>query len=160
MAWAICGSRPYWSPITAPMRATAGCGSMALSATSSSDLREVTHVQQSSFQGQARLVQAARVRPIHHRNGGESWQEAYWPAAASPRVRAPRPSLTATLARLAEQKRRARERFRVVAGDWPNPTEALRQVDAWRADCEAEIREQKAVLARLLARREGRRKAG
>jgi hypothetical protein len=76
----------------------------------------------------------------------------------------PRHSLTSTLARLAElraeRKRRAAERFRVVAGDWPNRTEALRQVDAWRAECEAEIRETKATLARLLARPDAKRKAG
>ena len=76
----------------------------------------------------------------------------------------PRPSLTSTLARLAElraeHKRRAAERFRVVAGDWPNRVEALRQVDLWRAECEAEIRETKVVLAKLLARRDARRRAG
>ena len=75
----------------------------------------------------------------------------------------PRPSLTAALARLAElrdeRKRRARDRFKVVAGDWPNRTDALRQVDAWRAECDEEIRQTK-LVARLIAGREAKRKAG
>jgi hypothetical protein len=74
----------------------------------------------------------------------------------------PRP-LTAALARLAElrdeRKRRARDRFKVVAGDWPNRTDALRQVDAWRAEVDEEIRQTKALVAQLMAKRDDPRVA-
>jgi hypothetical protein len=68
-----------------------------------------------------------------------------------------RPSLTSALARLAElrdeRKRRARDRFRVVAADWEDRAELIRHVDE-------EVRQTKALIARLMAKRDAKRKAG
>ena len=76
----------------------------------------------------------------------------------------PRPSLTAALARLAElrdeRKRRARDRFKVVVGDFEDRAATIRQVDAWRAEVDEEIRRTKAEIARLMAKRDAMRKAG
>jgi len=75
----------------------------------------------------------------------------------------PRPSLTATLARLAElrdeRQRRARERLKVVAGDREDRAAWICQVDAWRAEVDEEFRQTKAEVARLQAERDARRKA-
>src|SRR6266851_1419672 len=74
----------------------------------------------------------------------------------------PRPSLTTALARLAdlraERKRRARDRFKLVAGDHEDRAAWIRQVDAWRAEVDEEIRHTKALVARLIAKRDARRK--
>jgi hypothetical protein len=74
-----------------------------------------------------------------------------------------RPFLTAALARLAElrdeRKRRARDCFRVVAGDFDDRAATIRQVDQWRAEVDEEIRQTKALVARLIARRDAKRKA-
>ena len=75
-----------------------------------------------------------------------------------------RPSLRAVLEHLAElrdeRKRRARDRFKLVAGDWANRTDAIRQIDQWRAEVDEEIRQTKALVARLMAERDAKRKAG
>jgi hypothetical protein len=48
----------------------------------------------------------------------------------------------------------------VVAGDWANRTDAIRQIDQWRAEVDEEIRQTKALVARLMADRDAKRKAG
>jgi uncharacterized coiled-coil DUF342 family protein len=63
-----------------------------------------------------------------------------------------RPSLSAVAELRDERKRRARDRFKVVAGDWANRTEAIRQVDQWRAEVDEEIRQTDALVAKLQAR--------
>ena len=69
---------------------------------------------------------------------------------------------SAALARLAglrdEGKRRARERFKLVAGDWADRA-AICQVDEWRAEVDEEIRQTKAPVTRPAARRGTRREA-
>jgi hypothetical protein len=56
-------------------------------------------------------------------------------------VIATRPSLTVTLARLAElrdeRKRRARDRRKVIAGEFEDRAATIRQVDASRAKVDA-----------------------
>ena len=63
----------------------------------------------------------------------------------------PCPSLTAALTRLAElrdeRKRRARDRFKVVAGNWPNRDDAIRKIDQWRVEVDEEIRQAKVLVA-------------
>jgi hypothetical protein len=58
-----------------------------------------------------------------------------------------------------ERKRRARDRFKVVAGDFEDRAATIRQVDAWRAEVDKENRKAKASGARLMARRGQRRAA-
>jgi len=47
-----------------------------------------------------------------------------------------------------------------VAGDFEDRAATIRQVDRWRAECDDEIRQTKALVARLTARRDAKRKAG
>jgi hypothetical protein len=69
-----------------------------------------------------------------------------------------RPSLRAALEHLAElrdeRKRRARDRFKVVARDAADRAEWISQCGPWR-----EIRQTKALFARLMAKPDAQRNA-
>jgi hypothetical protein len=61
-----------------------------------------------------------------------------------------RMSLTAALAELRNaRKRRARHRVNVVAGDWASRTDPIRQIDRYGVEVDEEIRQTKALVARL-----------